>query len=271
VRAHVSPCPQRRPAQELGCRRCHQSRVWLALHCLRDRRVIHRAVGQALGFQDVLFRGREIALARPLGKLRDENILFKVSCPPSSTPKLLWKPPFGYIHFEGRLDSAERIEIETQEAGKRIIDKTGPLSNPADRDHCLQYMVAVALLKGGLTAEDYEDQTAAEPRIEELREKMRVVENHRFTHDYLDPEKRSIANAVRVFFRDGRATERVRWNTPGHRRRRAEAIPPLRAKLERAIARPVRPAPGGAASQPVRHYSGTRREAGPRVMDLWIG
>jgi 2-methylcitrate dehydratase len=107
----------------------------------------------------------------------------------------------------------------------------------ADRDHCLQYMVAVALLKGGLTAEDYEDEAAAEPRIDELREKMRVVENDRFTRDYLDPEKRSIANAVRGFFRDGRATERVEVEYPlGHCRRRAEAMPRLRAKFEHAIA-----------------------------------
>ncbi len=213
--------------------------VWLALHSLREETSCPSALSaRQWGFQDVLFRGREIALARPLGSYVMENILFKVSCPAEFHAQTAVEAAV-QLHptVKDRLDGTEWIEVETQEAGKRIIDKTGPLSNPADRDHCLQYMVAVALLKGGLTAEDYEDEAAAEPRIDELREKMRVVENDRFTREYLDPDKRSIANAVHVFFRDGRATERVEVEYPlGHRRRRAEAIPPLRAKFERAIA-----------------------------------
>jgi 2-methylcitrate dehydratase len=132
-------------------------------------------------------------------------------------------------------------------------------------------MVAVALLKGGLTAEHYEDQAAEEPRIDELREKMRVVENDRFTRDYLDPEKRSIANAVRVFFRDGRATERVEVEYPlGHRRRRAEAIPPLRAKFERAIAARFAPR---TVEQILGLFDSARKLAAMPVrefMDLWI-
>ncbi|MCP5118553.1 MAG: 2-methylcitrate dehydratase, partial [bacterium] len=136
-----------------------------------------------------------------------------------------------------RLDDIERIEIETQEAGARIIDKTGPLANPADRDHCLQYMTAVALLKGALTAEDYEDAAAAEPRIDALRDKMHVTENGAFTRDYFDPEKRSIANAVRVHFHDGSATDRVEVAYPiGQCRRRAEGIPLLEEKFRNAVA-----------------------------------
>lgn len=118
----------------------------------------------------------------------------------------------------------------------RIIDKTGPLANPADRDHCLQYMTAVALLRGRLEAKDYEDEAAADPRIDALRALMEVRENPRFSRDYLDPEKRSIANAVQVFFRDGTASERIEVEYPlGHRRRRREALPLLQDKFARAV------------------------------------
>jgi 2-methylcitrate dehydratase PrpD len=133
-----------------------------------------------------------------------------------------------------RLDAIESIRIESQESAVRIIDKTGPLHNPADRDHCLQYMVAVGLLKGDLTADDYEDAAASDPRIDRLRSLMTVTENAQFSADYLDPSKRSIANAVQVFFRDGTATDRVLIEYPiGHRRRRAEGVPLLLAKFER--------------------------------------
>ena len=115
----------------------------------------------------------------------------------------------------------------------RIIDKKGPLSNPADRDHCLQYMVAVPLIKGTLTADDYEDDAAADPRIDVLRARMKVAENPRYTSDYLDPEKRSIANAVQVVFAGGEVTEEVAVEYPiGHRRRREEGIPLLWSKFE---------------------------------------
>ncbi|MCH6583816.1 MAG: MmgE/PrpD family protein, partial [Proteobacteria bacterium] len=135
------------------------------------------------------------------------------------------------------VDDIDRISIETQESGVRIIDKTGALHNPADRDHCIQYMVAVALIKGNLTAEDYEDDVAADPRIDALRDKMQVNENERFSEDYLDPHKRSIANAVQVFFADGTKTDRIEVDYPmGHRRRRGEGIPLLNAKFERNIA-----------------------------------
>jgi len=136
-----------------------------------------------------------------------------------------------------RIGDIERIAIETQEPAIRIIDKTGPLANPADRDHCLQYMVAVPLLFGRLTADDYEDDVAGDPRIDALRAKMVVTENEQFSRDYLDPDKRAIGNAVQVWFRDGTRTERVAIDYPiGHRRRREEGIPQLVAKFEHNLA-----------------------------------
>ena len=144
---------------------------------------------------------------------------------------------------EGGVDAIDRIVLETQEAGRRIIDKTGPLANYADRDHCLQYMVAVPLIFGRLTADDYTDAIAADPRIDALRERMSVVENPEFTRDYFDPEKRYIGNSVQVFFKDGSSTERVSIDYPiGHRKRRAEGIPALMSKFESAIRRAL-PAP----------------------------
>jgi 2-methylcitrate dehydratase len=247
--------------------------VWLALHSLRGDMGYPSALSaKRWGFQVVLFRGREITLARPLGSYVMENILFKVSYPAEFHAQTAVEAAV-QLHpaVKDRLDTIERIEIETQEAGVRIIDKTGPLSNPADRDHCLQYMVAVALLKGGLAAEDYEDEAAADPRIDELRKKMQVVENQRFSRDYLDPEKRSIANALRVFFHDGAATERVEADYPlGHRRRRAEGFPLLRAKFERAVAARFAPQP----MEPILGlFDSARKLAAKPVhefMDLWI-
>jgi 2-methylcitrate dehydratase PrpD len=137
-----------------------------------------------------------------------------------------------------KLREIDRILIETQESGHRIINKTGPLDNPADRDHCLQYMVAVPLIRGTLTADDYEDAAAADPLIDELRGKMEVVVNDRFSRDYLDPAKRSIGNAIQVRFRDGTATERVAVEYPiGHRSRRREGVPLLIEKFEQNVRR----------------------------------
>jgi 2-methylcitrate dehydratase len=135
-----------------------------------------------------------------------------------------------------RIGEIERIVLETQEAGVRIIDKTGPLANYADRDHCLQYMVAVPLIFGRLTADDYADAVAADPRIDALRELMEVQQNPRFTQDYLDPGKRYIGNAVQVFFKGGGRTDRISIDFPlGHRNRRAEGLPLLLAKCEAAL------------------------------------
>jgi 2-methylcitrate dehydratase len=166
-----------------------------------------------------------------------ENVLFKISFPAEFHAQTAVEAAVA-LHPEvaPRLGEVERVSIETQESGKRILDKAGPLSNPADRDHCLQYMVAVGLLKGALGADDYEDGAAADPRIDALRARMEVAENPEFTRDYLDPAKRSIGNAVQVFFRGGASTRRVRVDYPvGHRRRRQEGIPLLRAKFEAAV------------------------------------
>jgi 2-methylcitrate dehydratase len=186
------------------------------------------------GFQDVLLRGKPLALAQPLGSYVMENVLFKISFPAEFHAQTAVEAALAlHPQVKGRLDDIETVRIETQESGMRIIAKSGPLYNPADRDHCLQYMVAVGLLKGSLTAEDYEDAAAADPRIDWLRERMAVSENPRFTADYLDPGKRSIGNSVQVVFRGGQATEKVTVEYPiGHRRRRAEGIPLLLAKFE---------------------------------------
>ncbi|TVS13633.1 MAG: bifunctional 2-methylcitrate dehydratase/aconitate hydratase [Wenzhouxiangella sp.] len=190
------------------------------------------------GFQDVLFGGKELVLERELGSYVMENILFKIAFPAEFHAQTAVECAF-QLHSEvvDRLDRIERVEIETQEAGSRIIDKTGPLDNYADRDHCIQYMVAIGLVFGELTAESYSDRFAADPRIDGLREKMTVKENPRFTKDYFAPDKRAIGNSVQVFFTDGASTERVSVDYPvGHRRRRDEGIPLLEDKFEQAIA-----------------------------------
>jgi len=190
------------------------------------------------GFADVAFKGKEFEFERPFGSYVMENILFKISYPAEFHAQTAVECAM-QLHpkVAGKLDQIERIAIETQEAGARIIDKTGPLDNYADRDHCLQYMVAVPLIFGRLTAEDYQDTVAADPRIDALREKMDVRENPDFTRDYFDPEKRYIGNSVEVFFKDGSSTGKVAIDTPlGHRDRRGEGIPALLAKFEAAMA-----------------------------------
>lgn len=185
------------------------------------------------GFQDVLFNGKELTLARPLESYVMENILFKVSYPAEFHGQTAAECAVNlHPEVKERLDEIERIEITTHESAIRIIDKTGPLHNPADRDHCLQYITAIGLIYGDIVADHYEDETAANPLIDELREKMVVVEDKQYSKDYLDPEKRSIANAVQVFFKDGTATEKVERQYPlGHRFRREEAIPKLEEKF----------------------------------------
>jgi 2-methylcitrate dehydratase len=189
------------------------------------------------GFQDVLFRGQPLALAQPFSSYVMEHILFKIAFPAEFHAQTAVEAAFAlHPQIKDRLEEVETIRIETQESAVRIIDKTGLLNNPADRDHCLQYMVAVGLLKGDLTAEDYEDEAAADPRIDWLRSRMVVAEDPRFTADYLDPVKRSIGNSVQAVFRGGQATEKVTVEYPiGHRRRRAEGIPLLLAKFEKNL------------------------------------
>jgi 2-methylcitrate dehydratase len=190
------------------------------------------------GFYDVLFKGRPFVFNQPFGSYVMENVLFKISYPAEFHAQTAVEAAMAlHPQVKDRLGDVSKIVIETQEPGVRIIDKTGKLANPADRDHCIQYMVAVPLVFGRLTAADYEDAVASDPRLDELRAKMEVRENPDFTRDYYDPEKRYIGNAVQVFFKDGTATERHEVHYPvGHRRRRAEGIPLMREKFERSIA-----------------------------------
>jgi 2-methylcitrate dehydratase len=190
------------------------------------------------GFSDVLFKGKPFEFERTFGSYVMENVLFKISHPAEFHAQTAVECAMQlHAKVAGRLDQVERVVIETQEAAMRIIDKTGPLANPADRDHCLQYMVAVPLVFGRLGHEDYSDAVAADPRIDALRGKMEVREEPRFTRDYMDPEKRYIGNAVEVFFKDGSSTGKVSVDAPiGHRERRGEGVPVLLRKFEAAIA-----------------------------------
>ncbi|MGH8712350.1 MAG: 2-methylcitrate dehydratase, partial [Burkholderiales bacterium] len=139
---------------------------------------------------------------------------------------------------KARLDEVKNIVITTHESAMRIIDKKGPLHNPADRDHCIQYVTAIGLIFGNLTAQHYEDRIAKDPLIDRLRDKMKCVENKQYSKDYLNPNKRSITNAVQVFFKDGSKTEKVEVEYPlGHRFRRAEGIPLLVGKFKANLAR----------------------------------
>ena len=189
------------------------------------------------GFYDVAFKGKSFEFERPFGSYVMENVLFKISFPAEFHAQTAVECAMQlHTQVAGKLDQIEKIVIETQEAGCRIIDKTGPLANYADRDHCIQYMVAVPLIFGRLVASDYNDNVAADPRIDALRDKMTVVENPRFTKDYFDPAKRYIGNSLRVFFKDGSSTDKVSIDFPiGHRKRRAEGIPLLLKKFEAAM------------------------------------
>ncbi|WP_399678198.1 bifunctional 2-methylcitrate dehydratase/aconitate hydratase [Xenophilus sp.] len=194
------------------------------------------------GFYDVLFKGQPFKFQRTYGSYVSENVLFKISFPAefhSQTAVEAAVTLHRQLRDAGRsIDDIEKITIRTHEACIRIIDKQGPLNNPADRDHCIQYMVAVPLIKGHLTAADYEDEAAADPRIDALRARIHCVEDVQYTRDYHDPDKRSIANALTVQFKDGGTLPEVAVEYPiGHKRRRAEGIPLLEAKFRTNLAR----------------------------------
>jgi 2-methylcitrate dehydratase len=190
------------------------------------------------GFQDVLFKGKPLILPQPFGSYVMENVLFKISYPAEFHAQTAVEAAMTlHGQIAAKIDQIERVTIETQEPGVRIIDKTGPLANPADRDHCIQYMVAIPLLFGRLEASDYEDKVASDPRVDALRAKMRVIENPVFTAEYYAPDKRYIGNAVQVFFKDGTASQRIAVDYPiGHRKRRAEGMPVLVRKFESSVA-----------------------------------
>ncbi|RCL41168.1 MAG: bifunctional 2-methylcitrate dehydratase/aconitate hydratase [Gammaproteobacteria bacterium] len=186
------------------------------------------------GFQDVLFKGSSLSLPQEFNSYVMENILFKISFPAEFHAQTAVEAAVK-LHPEiiDRIEEIEKINIITHESAIRIISKEGELNNPADRDHCIQYMTAIGLLKGNLIAEDYEDEVAQDPRIDALRNKMKVEENTDYSKDYLNPEKRSIANELQIFFSDGSSTEKIEVEYPiGHRRRREEGIPVLINKFE---------------------------------------
>lgn len=209
--------------------------VFLAMLTLQgEMGYSHALTAKKWGFYDVLFQGKPFVFQQPLTSYVMENILFKVNFPAEFHAQTAVECAFK-LHplIKHRISDIDSIVLETHESAIRIIDKEGPLNNPADRDHCLQYMVAIALLKGNLTAEDYEDEASKNPKIDALRVKMRVQENPSFSVDYLDPNKRAIANALTIYFKDGTSTQRILQEYPlGHRKRRKEAINLLFNKFE---------------------------------------
>ncbi len=194
------------------------------------------------GFYDVSFKGAHFKFQRPYGTYVMENVLWKISFPAEFHSQTACEAAFTLhnwmVENGKRSDDIKKVTIRTHEACIRIIDKKGPLNNPADRDHCVQYMVAVPLIFGRLTAKDYEDEIAADPRIDALREKIVCVEDAQFSADYHDPEKRSIANAVTIEFNDGSKSDEIVVEYPvGHKRRREEGLPLLVEKYKRNLRR----------------------------------
>ena len=223
--------------------------VNLALKALTGEMGYPSALSAAFwGFEDVKMKDKEgkihrLKLPQKFGSYVMENVLFKISFPAEFHAQTAVECALK-LHDEvkNKLDSVEKIVITTQDSGHRIINKVGPLANPADRDHCIQYMVAVPLIFGRLTADDYEDSIANDPRIDALRDKMVVEVDERYTREYLEADKRSIANAVQIFYKDGSKSEKVEIDYPiGHKRRRSEGIPVLIAKFERNISRKLSP------------------------------
>ncbi len=217
------------------------------------------------GYYDVLFKGKPFAFTQGYGSYVMENILFKISFPAEFHAQTAVEAGMTlHAAVQGRLDDIAKVVIETQEPGVRIIDKTGPLDNPADRDHCIQYMTAIPMIFGRLTAADYEDDVAADPRVDALRDKMVVQENEAFTTGYYDPARRYIGNAVQVFFKDGSSSDRVEVEFPiGHRQRRAEGIPVLINKFESSIGQKVK----AAQWDELKSLSAKRDELGVTAVD----
>jgi 2-methylcitrate dehydratase len=217
--------------------------VWLALITLKGEIGYPSALtAKTWGFYDVLFKGEPFKFQRPIERWHSyvmENVLLKISFPAEFHSQTAAECAMQlYPRVKDRIADIRKITIRTHEAAIRIIDKKGPLSSPADRDHCMQYIVAVPLIFGRLTSADYEDAVAADPRIDELRDKIICIENPQFTKDYYDPEKRSIANGLTLEFKDGSKLEEVVVEYPiGHRLRRSEGIPLLEEKFRINLAR----------------------------------
>jgi 2-methylcitrate dehydratase len=214
--------------------------VRLALMALKGEMGYPSALtAKTWGFYDVLFKGKPFKFKQRYGSYVMENVLFKISFPAEFHAQTAVECAVRlHDQVKNRIDEIKKIVITTHESAIRIIDKKGPLANPADRDHCIQYMTAIGLLKGNLTAADYEDSVANDPRVDALRGKMVCVENKKWSKDYLDPSKRSIANAVQVLFKDGSKTANVEVEYPiGHRRRRKDGVPLLEEKFKTNLAR----------------------------------
>jgi 2-methylcitrate dehydratase len=190
------------------------------------------------GFEDVSFDGEKLSLPQAFETYVMENILFKISFPAEFHAQTAVEAAVKlYDEIKDKIDDIKSVEITTHKSAIRIISKVGELNNPADRDHCLQYMVAIGLLKGNLVAEDYEDDVAQDPRIDALREKMIINEDKRYSKEYLEADKRSIANRIQIHFNDGTSTEEVEVEYPiGHKRRREEGIPVLEKKFKDNLA-----------------------------------
>lgn len=224
------------------------------------------------GFYDVSFRGKAFSFQRDYGSYVMENVLFKLTYPAEFHAQTAVEAAVAlHEKVKNRLQDIARIELTTHEAAIRIISKVGTLNNPADRDHCLQYMTAIGLLKGDLVAEDYEDAMAADPRVDSLRDKMVVTEDAAYSREYHVPGKRSITNAVQVFFKDGSQTEKVEVEYPiGHKKRRAEGLPVLERKFAQNLATRF---PAGRCQGIIELCCDQERlEATPvnEFMDLWV-
>jgi 2-methylcitrate dehydratase len=225
------------------------------------------------GFSDALFGGRPIALARPFGSYVMENVLFKISFPAEFHAQTAVEAAIKlHPQVRERLYQVKEVVIHTQESAVRIIDKTGPLHNPADRDHCLQYMTAIGLIFGRLDANHYEDATAKDPRVDALRAKMIVREDARYSRDYLEADKRSITNAVQVFFTDGSATNKIEVEYPvGHRRRRTEGLPLLVEKFKANAATRFAPARVDAILALFEDAQRLEETSVPRFVEMFAG
>ena len=182
----------------------------------------------------MLFNEQQLSLSQPFATYVMENVLFKISFPAEFHAQTAVEAAVTlHSQIKDRLSDIQQIEVTTHESAIRIISKVGELNNPADRDHCLQYMIAIGLIHGDLIAEHYEDDVAADPLVDELREKMVIKEDKRYTEEYLEADKRSIANKIQIFFNDGSSTDAVEVEYPiGHKRRREEGIPVLEKKFK---------------------------------------
>lgn len=247
--------------------------VWLAMMAMRGEMGYPSALtAPGWGFQDVLFKGKPVVQARPFDSYVMEHILFKISFPAEFHGQTAVEAAIR-LHplVKDRIDDIAAIELTTHESAIRIIDKRGPLHNPADRDHCLQYMVAIGLLHGNLTADHYEDAAASDPRIDKLRDKMRTKQDPRYSKEYLDADKRSIANAIQVFFADGSATGKVEVEYPiGHRRRREEGIPLLVSKFEENLRTRIPAKQAGRIAALCLDQEALERMDADRFVDLFV-